>query len=199
MIDIQFERLYCLWQYITGRKGHKVQSSKNIPEANKLGMLANMADDLEGEIPFQTLWNTTKASKEDISKQTDKITNQIQIKLIHIESSMSMLSEQMAEFETQVSAAAKDDLRDTRSITIRLKKDISYLKDKMQDLENRRRRSNIHIVNFPKKSEGGNMSTFLEHFIPEILGPENFPSPLINERAHRTGNIYLDRPTPIDP
>lgn len=54
---------------------------------------------------------------------------------------MPTLSEQMGEIETQVSAAG-DDLWDTRSITICLEKDFSYLKDKVQYLENKIRRSN---------------------------------------------------------
>ncbi|RXN07446.1 LINE-1 type transposase domain-containing 1 [Labeo rohita] len=158
-------------------------------------MLASMAEDLEGEISLQTLWKETKANKEDISKQIDRMTNDIQAKLTRIETSMSTLSEQMAEVETRVSTT-EDDIRDTRSTVSRLEKDVSYLKDKVQDLENRSRRSNIRIVNLPEKSEGGNMVSFLEHVIPEILGAENFPSPLIIERAHRTGNISSNRANP---
>lgn len=141
-----------------------------------------MSEDVEGEISLQTLWKEIKASKEDISNQIDRMTNDIQAKLTRIETSMSTLSEQMVEVETRVSAT-EDDIRDTRSTVSRLEKDVSYLKDKVQDLENRSRRSNIRIVNLLEKSEGGNMVSFLERIIPEILGAENF------QRAHRTGNI----------
>ncbi len=38
------------------------------------------------------------------------------------------------------------------------------------------------------------MVAFLEKLLPEILGPENFPSPLVIERAHRIGRFSEDRP-----
>ncbi|RXN14795.1 LINE-1 type transposase domain-containing 1 [Labeo rohita] len=178
--------------YNLQRKGSKTQPIGNTPEVIDLNTLASMAKDVEGEISVQTLWKEIKASKEDISKQIDRMTNDIQAKLTRIETSMSTLSEQMAEVETRVSTT-EDDIRDTRSTVSRLEKDVSYLKDKVQDLENRSRRSDIRIVNLPEKSEGGNMVSFLERVIPEILAAENFPSPPIIERAHRTGNISSNR------
>lgn len=95
-----------------------------------------------------------------------------------------------------MSPATEDDIRDTRSTVSRLEKDVSYLKDKVQDLENRSKRSNIRIVNLPEESEGGNLVSFLERIIPEILGAKIFLSPPIIERAHRTGNISSNRATP---
>lgn len=181
------------------RKGRKARPISNTLEANDPDSLTltlpSMAEDVEGEISLQTLWKEIKTSKEEISKQMDKMTNDIQAKLTRIETSMSTLSEQLIEVETRVSAT-EDDLRDTRLIVTRLEKDVFYLKDKVQDLENRSRRSNIRIVNLPEKSEGSNLVSFLERVIPEILGVENFLSPLIIERAHRTGKIASDRMTP---
>lgn len=133
------------------RKGHKTRPTINTPEANDPDSLPNMAEDVEGEISLQTLWKEIKTSKEEISKQMDRMTNDIQAKLTRIETSMSTLSEQMVEVETRVSAT-EDDLRDTRSTVTHLEKDVAYLKDKVQDLENRSRRSNIRIVNLPEKS-----------------------------------------------
>lgn len=182
-------------EHSSRRKGRKTRPITNTSESNDPDSLPNMAEDVEGEISLQTLWKEIKTSKEEISKQMDRMTNDIQAKLTRIETSMSTLSEQMVEVETRVSAT-EDDLRDTRSTVTRLEKDVAYLKDKVQDLENRSRRSNIRIVNLPEKSEGSNMVSFLERIIPEILGVENFPSPPTIERAHRTGNNSSDRATP---
>ncbi len=182
-------------KYNLRRKGRETRPITNTPEANDLNTLTSMAEDVEGEISLQTLWKEIKAIKEDISKQIDRMTNDIQAKLTCIETSISTLSEQMVEVETRISAT-EEDIRDTRSTVSRLEKDVSHLKGKVQDLENRSRRSNIRIVNLPEKSEGGNMVLFLERITPEILGAENFPYPPIIERAHRTGNISSNRATP---
>ncbi len=149
-----------------------------------------MAEYVEGEISLQTLWKEIKAIKEYISKQIYRMTNDIQAKMTYIETSMSTLSEQMVEVETRISAT-EDDIRDTRSTVSRLEKDVSHLKGKVQDLENRSRRSNIHIVNLPEKS-GGNMVLFLERITPEILGAENFSYPPIIENA-QDGKHFVEQ------
>ncbi len=63
----------------------------NISEVIDLNTLASMAEDVEGEISLQTLWKEIKASKEDISKQSDRMTNDIQAKLTRIENSVNIL------------------------------------------------------------------------------------------------------------
>lgn len=121
-------------------------------------MLASMADDVNGETLLQTVWKEPKAGKEEISKQIDKVINNIQAKLARIKASMSTLSKQMVKVETQVSAT--EDLRDTYSTINHLEKDVSYLKDKVQDLENKKRSSKIRIVIYNKNPKEGNMISF---------------------------------------
>uniref|UniRef100_A0A3B4T4C2 L1 transposable element RRM domain-containing protein n=1 Tax=Seriola dumerili TaxID=41447 RepID=A0A3B4T4C2_SERDU len=65
--------------------------------------------------------------------------------------------------------------------------------EKTDNLENRSRRSNIRILNVPEQAEGRDAAGFLEKFIPEILGNDNFTSPITLERAHRIGK-KSDRP-----
>uniref|UniRef100_A0A671KF25 L1 transposable element RRM domain-containing protein n=1 Tax=Sinocyclocheilus anshuiensis TaxID=1608454 RepID=A0A671KF25_9TELE len=49
------------------------------------------------------------------------------------------------------------------------------------------RRSNIKITNIPEKSEGSDTVGYLESLIPQLLGNDNFTSPITLERAHRLG------------
>lgn len=58
---------------------------------------------------------------------------------------------------------------------------VTTLKEKIDDFENRHRRSNLRIMG----AEGREVETFLEKWIPEVLGAENFPAPVIIETAHR--------------
>lgn len=62
---------------------------------------------------------------------------------------------------------------------------MSELTSNMDDLENRSRRSNLRLVNLPEKVEKGNAAAFLEEWLPDFLGPETFPAPLVIEIAHR--------------
>lgn len=65
-------------------------------------------------------------------------------------------------------------------------KDCKKLQDKCLDLENRSRRQNLRLVGIEEGAEGGNIIRFLTEFFPDVLGAENFHSPVIIDRAHRT-------------
>uniref|UniRef100_A0A3B4X586 L1 transposable element RRM domain-containing protein n=1 Tax=Seriola lalandi dorsalis TaxID=1841481 RepID=A0A3B4X586_SERLL len=143
-----------------------------------------MADG-EKEIPFSKLLDAIQETKEELTKHIDKKTADIQITLTKIESSLSTLSDQVEEIETRVGANEDD-----------INKLITHLKEKTDDLENHSRRSNIRILNVPEQAEGRDAAGFLEKFIPEILGNDNFTSPITLERAHRIGK-KADRPRPL--
>lgn len=129
------------------------------------------------------------------SQNIDKKTADIQTTLARVESSLSTLSEQVEEIQTRVSAN-EDNIKDTHNRVDEMEKLIANLKDKADDLENRSRRSNIRIINVPEQAEGRDTVGFLEKFIPQILGNDNFTSPVTLERAHRIGK-KADRPRPL--
>lgn len=93
-------------------------------------------------------------------------------------------------------SANEDDIKETCDRVDKMEKLITLLKDKTDDLENRSRRTNVRILNVPEQSEGRDTVGFLERFIPQPLGRDNFTSPVSLERAHRVGKIS-DRPRPI--
>lgn len=68
----------------------------------------------------------------------------------------------------------------------RLNKEYKKVLEKCMDLENRSRRQNIRIIGIDENSEKGNPTRFVGELLVEILGRENFSSPLIIDRAHRT-------------
>ncbi|RXN38810.1 restin-like protein [Labeo rohita] len=74
-------------------------------------------------------------------------------------------------------------------------KRITFLSRKLDDLENRSRRSNLRVVNLPEKVENPDAVAFLEKWLCETLGRSIFPTPHIIERAHRLpGRQNTNRP-----
>ena len=151
-----------------------------------------MADRQEAR---DSLLKASRESKEDLLAHIDKKTTDIQTSLTKIENSLSTLSEQVQELETRV-GANEDNINEYCSRTEKLEKQLDFLKEKADDLENRSRRSNVRIINIPEKMEGRDVAGFLEQLIPKLLDSDNFPSPIVIERAHRVGKVS-DRPRPI--
>lgn len=81
----------------------------------------------------------------------------------------------------------EDDIAALKAENSILKSELAALSRKVDDLENRSRRSNLRLVGLPEKAEGGDMCAFLTKWIPEVFGTGIFPGPLIIERAHRIG------------
>uniref|UniRef100_A0A3Q3ASQ0 L1 transposable element RRM domain-containing protein n=1 Tax=Kryptolebias marmoratus TaxID=37003 RepID=A0A3Q3ASQ0_KRYMA len=102
------------------------------------------------------------------------------------EETLSTLAEQMQEMETR-NGANEDNLADAQARILKMEWDVTFLKNKTDDLENRSRRSNVKIINIPEKSEGTDMVGYVERLIPRLLGEEHFPTPVTIERAHRLG------------
>ncbi len=69
---------------------------------------------------------------------------------------------------------------------------VETLKSKIQDPEDRTRRSNLRLVGLPEKTEGPNMCSFLENWLPNALGDTLIPTP-VTERAHRVGQVNPNR------
>ncbi|KAE8587398.1 hypothetical protein XENTR_v10021959 [Xenopus tropicalis] len=66
-----------------------------------------------------------------------------------------------------------------------LHKLIKQATERMEDMENRQRRSNIRVVGLPERSEGQNPELFAEKWLQDMLGAEIFSKQLVAERAHR--------------
>lgn len=103
-------------------------------------------------------------------------------------------SGRMDEAEGRISKV-EDAVNSGKAKTADLVKQVELLTHKVDDLENRSRRSNLRLVNLPEKAEGSDAIAFLEKWLPEALGPTEFPSPPIIERAHRIPSGTQHAPT----
>lgn len=56
---------------------------------------------------------------------------------------------------------------------------------KVDNFEIHSRHSNLCLVGLPKRTEGGNLCSFLEKWLIDVFGADNFPGPPLLERAHR--------------
>ncbi len=110
-----------------------------------------------------------------------------------VQCDLKFLTTRVTETEDRV-GTEEDNVSELQTQNAKLKTAIESLSLKIDDLENRSRRSNLRLVGLPEKIEGKDMVAFLEKLLPEILGPENFPGPLVIERAHRIGRFSEDRP-----
>lgn len=79
----------------------------------------------------------------------------------------------------------EDTVNSGKDKTNALAKQVTLLTNKLDDLENRSRRSNLPLVNVPEKVEGADAVAFPEKWLPEALTPAIFPKPLLIKRAHR--------------
>lgn len=79
-------------------------------------------------------------------------------------------------------------------------REMKRLHEKCTDLESRSRRQNLRIIRVPEGAEGASATRFMADFFTEVLGPENFTSPVIIDRAHRSlasKPKSAERPCPI--
>lgn len=72
------------------------------------------------------------------------------------------------------------------------------LRNKIQEQEDRARRSNLRQVGLPKKIEGPDMCSFLENRLPKVLGDTLTFTPVI-KRAHQVGQANSSRSSAARP
>ena len=142
-------------------------------------------------LTLESVLEAISGCKQDLSKQIDSKTSNIQTALTKIEISLSTLADQVGGLEERVSAN-EDNMSD---VLHRLKKVEGALltsQEKLEDLEDRSRRNNVILFGVPEKAEGRDAAAFFERIIPEVLSPIVFDTPLVAERCHRLGKPNAD-------
>ena len=96
----------------------------------------------------------------------------------------------------------EDNLTELQTHVKTLASENSYLRDKIEDAENRSRAYNLRFLHVPEKSEGQDILGFMKDLIQLRLGAENFKLPSVIERAHRypitvQTNVQKPGPRPI--
>ncbi|KAI4825292.1 hypothetical protein KUCAC02_020978 [Chaenocephalus aceratus] len=129
--------------------------------------------------------------RADVTTRNDEILAAIS----EIKTDLSSYSGRLTQAEDRI-GETEDNVTVLHNTVNGMEKVITALTEKVEDLENRDRRSNLRVIGLPENAEGRDVESFLEKWIPEVLGPENFPTPLVIERAHR---IPGGRPKPNSP
>ncbi|KAL0183486.1 hypothetical protein M9458_019182 [Cirrhinus mrigala] len=115
----------------------------------------------------------------------DEKSDSIHSSLSIIQNSLSTLGDQVNLLEQHV-GANEDNVQVCVTRIQQLKKDNSYLIDKVDDLENRNWRNILRFVGVHESSEGNDITGFMSWLIAQLLGRDNFPTPPITEWAHRS-------------
>ena len=104
--------------------------------------------------------------------------------IAHIRTDLDTIRGRLTTAETRISDTEDTAAQLTAKMT-KLETQVKFLTEKNEDLENRSRRSNLRLIGLPESAEGRDAEAFLEKWLPDILGAENFPTAVRIERAHR--------------
>lgn len=157
--------------------------------------LANMAKEARGidrpddslitKSDLETLLNDQRENfKTDVATLIKELTESLK-------SSVESLGQQVSSFNgrlTQTEALAGENfekIAEMEAVIKTLQQQSTRLQDKVDDLENRSRRSNLRIINVPEGCEKGqDPAKFVSELLMEVTGADVFSSPPEIERAH---------------
>ncbi|XP_069615778.1 uncharacterized protein, partial [Ranitomeya imitator] len=171
----------------------KMQAGKGSPSPNKSDDSATQGD--FDDTQMETL--AIKVSKI-LMPMFDSKFNQLQTSINSVLTQITTLTQKIGELENRV-VDCETSTSDIRSILTRQQTTIDYLKDKVDDLENRSRRSNLRFVGIPESIKGEDLITLLTKDLPKALDLSFPQNPPLIERAHRLGDQIPDdkrRPRP---
>jgi len=140
---------------------------------------------MEQAVTNRFIVDTIQQLKVEMFSHFDAKMDNIQSSLTSIHGSLTTLGEHVAELEHRVSSN-EDNLSDIQKRLKSLEGENSYLRDKMDAVENRSRAYNLRFIHVPEKAEGKNIHGFIGSLIQQLLGEDNFPVPPAIERAHRS-------------
>lgn len=137
------------------------------------------------EFSLQTIWEAIQQSKAEMTAHIDTKLSSVQTMLNNIQGSLSTLNDQITELVQRVSGN-EDNVEDLTKRVAALEKENSYLRERVDDAENRSRANNLRFLLVPESSEGTDTVGFLQRLIRELFGGEGFAVPPVIERAHRS-------------
>ncbi|KAE8295999.1 hypothetical protein D5F01_LYC04748 [Larimichthys crocea] len=169
------------------------------PQNNTANIATEKANDNEGEandsVPSNSvILDAIRSLKEDCAKQSNEMLDAIN----GIKAEVLSHSRRIGETEERISQA-EEDLTTLQQKVGQLEGTVEILRNKIQEQEDRGRRSNLRLIGLPEKTEGSDMCSFLENWLPKVFGDDLASTPVI-ERAHRVGQVNSGRssaPRPI--
>uniref|UniRef100_A0A9J8B859 LINE-1 type transposase domain-containing 1 n=1 Tax=Cyprinus carpio carpio TaxID=630221 RepID=A0A9J8B859_CYPCA len=150
-------------------------------------------DEVQSAATNEVILSAINSLREDLSKQSTEMLDAIK----SIQSDLVAQSKRIGETEERISQT-EEDVTALQHKVKKLEEVTSFLRNKVQDLEDRGRRSNLRLVGLPEKAEGSDTCAFLENWLPNLLTGTFDCAPVI-ERAHRIGQINPNRPTASRP
>lgn len=159
---------------------NKTEDTASLPE----GLLA-LPDDLE-RLRSAILSDMTQVVHSLLKTELAGALSPVNATLEQVKSYYEAHDERLREVEDGLNDYS-DRLVNVEASMDALRKDNLFLKEKVDDLENRSRRSNLRVVGIPEKLEGSDPIKFMTAFFEEVLGKEFFTNPPVLSRAHRVG------------
>lgn len=127
--------------------------------------------------------------KMEFSTKLDGVLSAIQ----DIKNDVKSCANRVTQAEERISGT-EDSVSVLQASVKKLETEVRVLTSRVEDQDNRSRRSNLRLINLPEGAEGKDACAFMESWLPEALGIEPLRSPLIIERCHRLpGPKKLDR------
>uniref|UniRef100_H3BB74 L1 transposable element RRM domain-containing protein n=1 Tax=Latimeria chalumnae TaxID=7897 RepID=H3BB74_LATCH len=133
------------------------------------------------------------------SSQAPKTTNAMELILQDVQHPNSHIKEKISEINSSISSLdrrldtteccigdAEDVIQNLETNVQHLQEEIVKILGKTEDLENRSRRCNLHLVRLPEGVEGKDPVAFLEDWLPTFLNLPEMAEKLEIEWAHRT-------------
>ena len=147
--------------------------------------------------PQQTGDNTTERIAQAVAALLSpmiaaSVEKAVNAGMAQIKAQMGEHGKRLNDLEHRLSNA-EDELYQAQAIEHAQDKTNQYVLQKLDDLENRARRSNLRFVGVPESLQSSALSEFCSSRIPEALG---LAGPYMVERAHRMGAFNSDRNSP---
>lgn len=162
----------------------------SISETSENGDILQAIQTLKNDLGMQ-MDSSMQKLRDDFAQRFNTVLETIQ----SVQGCIGQFSARLSETEERI-GRAEDGVVSLDKTTTELKRIVEKLTAKVDDLENRDRRSNLRLVGLPEGAEGRDACSFLEKWIPETLGKERFTSPLVVERAHRVPGFRANSNAP---
>lgn len=174
----------------TIKSGHHSKPSVQMEEENTALASKKLT---EAQVEFNAATNddilsAIRSLKADFTKHSADTLDAIN----GIKTDLLSQSQRIGEAEERI--AQTEDVSALQHKVKKLEETTDFLRNKVQDLEDRGRRSNLRLVGLPEKSEGSNMCAFIEGLLSKVLN-DTFSSTPVIERAHRVGQVNPNCPT----
>ncbi len=180
---------------MTSRTVKKKQGNKDDLNTDSANHPANAHESKEASA------NTSKKEESNIISAITNMREDFSVQFTGIMSAIQEVKQEVKDFSNRLTTAeqwisdTEDQVSGLQYTVDTLQQQVKTFGEKLEDQENRSRRNNVRIVGLPEGVEGSDVVGFIEKWLPEVLGPDKFSGPVINERAHRLQD-RRDRNTP---